>query len=722
MNSIKKIRRYLGMGQKNKKLYQAILWLVTASLVPSPTLALTFKQFSDQNMQAVPFEPSKFPAKTERLSYSDYLEHQLQRELHPSKAAKREFAFSMLIDHEDNHPEFFKTTQVLDPLTSSDLNTVCGPESNYTLYLGSQIDRTSTEVGRAMLLHSITNPMPDLQKLKNTQAIVQELINNQELFETLDQEFKSLAEAENVLLAFWENTKWVHIGVRPKNLVSMIMEYMPEHIKDRYEALKENELSSEVTERLGQFQDITMVGFEAGAATLLPIIGIVQLARYNQQADQLLRFGRERLRLPLSTHTGLYSLLGATLFLMKQLIGDKVTEGVYTTIAGTNSAALLPNRWDATLKGEYIRRINDQTKLMLVARYVTLLKKLEGIISGNAILQETFPRLKNIQHLVNELPKESLPIKRIFDLLESSTFKGEPSFFSLIGRVVLADKLIRKHLDKFTEGIIALGELDMYMSTARLYKEGQGRANTWSFADYLENADAPSLEIENFWNPFIDPEKAVANSASIGTNNNPRMLIISGPNAGGKSTTMKGIAISVILAQSLGIVPASCMSLTPVAKIMTYLNIVDDIAAGNSHFKAGVVRARELVKMTENLQNKEFAFVATDEVFDGTSHIEGEAAAYSLIEALGKHPNVMGTTATHFPLVTELEKEANGKLFKNYKVSVLVDGQGQLQYPFKLEEGISEQNVALDILRNEGFDDAFLSRAYDLVRAHKRNA
>ncbi len=179
---------------------------------------------------------------------------------------------------------------------------------------------------------------------------------------------------------------------------------------------------------------------------------------------------------------------------------------------------------------------------------------------------------------------------------------------------------------------------------------------------------------------------------------------------------MKGIVVSLILAQSFGIAPATKLEFTPFNKIMTYLNITDDIAAGNSHFEAGVLRAQELVEMAKNLKAHEFGFVAVDELFNGTTYREGQAAAYSLIEFLGTQPNILCTTATHFPLVAELEEKTKGTLFKNYKVSVDYDDKGHIKYRFKLEPGVSHQSVALDILREKGFENDFLARAHEVLK------
>lgn len=147
---------------------------------------------------------------------------------------------------------------------------------------------------------------------------------------------------------------------------------------------------------------------------------------------------------------------------------------------------------------------------------------------------------------------------------------------------------------------------------------------------------------------------------------------------------------------------------------MTYLNITDDIAAGNSHFKAGVLRARELMATAASQVGNKFSFTAVDEVFNGTSHKEGQAAAYALIEQLGKHSNNMCATVTHFPIIAHLEDRTSD--FTNYKVTVTQNLDGTIHYPYKLGLGISTQAIALDILKQEGFGATFLDKAHEIMK------
>ena len=188
-----------------------------------------------------------------------------------------------------------------------------------------------------------------------------------------------------------------------------------------------------------------------------------------------------------------------------------------------------------------------------------------------------------------------------------------------------------------------------------------------------------------------------------------RNAIISGPNAGGKSTILKSIMVNILFPLTIGIGPSREISLTPFSYIDTYLNIVDDIAAGNSLFKSEVLRVKELLETLKTLNPKKCC-VIMDEMFSGTNPLEGEAAGYAVGKYMSLLPNTITLLASHYSKMTNLETDTNG-LFKNYKVSVIKNRDNTLNYPFKLENGKTNQTIAIDILENENFDSKIINDA-----------
>jgi DNA mismatch repair ATPase MutS len=356
-----------------------------------------------------------------------------------------------------------------------------------------------------------------------------------------------------------------------------------------------------------------------------------------------------------------------------------------------------------------------QLKLKVVAEFVAALQELEELIKNSPALQESFDGLDDLNETLHTWRELSPEFNKFMSYLNTDTFKSDFSILSNAGRILASYFLMAQHKAKLLPGLRALGRMDAYLSCAHLFNEGKDRDNTWSFVNLVESP-TPCFKAQDCWNPFFDHTKAVSNSLCVGFDGFPKSAIITGPNAGGKSSNIKSMGIMLLLGQSIGIVPGQ-LTCTPFAKIVTHMNIVDDMAEGKSHFVASVIDTRRPVKIVKSASPGEFIAIITDEMFNDTRREEGQAAAFSLVELLGKHPQTICLSATHFPLLTELE-QMYPQLFKNYKVSVNYE-QGKIIYPFKLEPGISHQNVAFDILRQEGFDDEFLARAREVIAWEK---
>jgi DNA mismatch repair protein MutS len=693
---------------------QRSIWLFVSSLaMPFSSFASVFDKIAQENLKVFSYNPSIPSSEVHGPdTFAYFLEREFTRQLNPSPEYKRRFVFSMLQDHEKRQPSHNTTSDILDFVTWQDLHLLCGPRSNPALYLGAQIDRTVTEMGRAILFKKLVQPINDIAELTSQQALVRELVTNQELFDQLDRALKALSTSENVIYSFSADDIFKSFTARRELKIPLCKELAIKSCRELGEKLNKNSIAMNISERMEEIRHALALGSMAAGTVVLPLYALIKLTRYARHADTIYNFARDRLGV--SALLTLFSASGFVAWTLNQLLRNRATEIVNGALGGVNYGAMAYgmswNFFDDTLIRAYI-----QKKLILVAQYLGSIKSVHEIIKQNPILYKHFSCITNLDRLFTQLPQDFPEFKELLELLATDTFKGDASFLSHAGRILAAFKLMHEHKEKLIDGLIAVGELDALLSVARLYKERSGADNRWCFPVYKEHAHAPAIEIEQFWNPCIDPQLAVSNSAYLGTRGNPRTFIITGPNAGGKSTTMKAIVISLILAQSLGIAPASRLEFTPCRKIMTYLNITDDIAAGNSHFQAGVIRAQELISMLDTLKEHEYGFIAVDEVFNGTTYLEGQAAAYGLIELLGRHPRTLCTTATHFPLITQLEDITDGKLFKNYKVSVAYTKAGKLIYPFKLESGIAQQNIAFDILKEAGFTSSFLENARRFV-------
>ena len=353
-----------------------------------------------------------------------------------------------------------------------------------------------------------------------------------------------------------------------------------------------------------------------------------------------------------------------------------------------------------------------QKKMSGVSGFFAGLRQLKLLLDAAPDFVAQLPAAQKVIEFFDVTIKNDDELSQLLDVLESDEFKKNELLFTNQGKVLLAFDLMYNVKDRLVPLMIALGELDAYRSIAHLYTEHLSKRVTYCFAKYKKDT-APSIKMDQFWNPFVDAAKVIANDLLL-YGPDARNMVITGPNAGGKSTLIKAIALNLLLAQSLGIAAADFMEFTPFYSIATYLNVVDDIAAGNSLFKAQVLRAQQIIELVEKTPAGQFSFSALDEMFNGTSSKESKVAAFSVAKHISRFDSSVAVFATHFPLLTTLADQE--KAFANYKVSVEVDPTRGIHYPFKLEKGISHQHIALEILRQEGYAGTIIDEALSLMR------
>jgi len=232
--------------------------------------------------------------------------------------------------------------------------------------------------------------------------------------------------------------------------------------------------------------------------------------------------------------------------------------------------------------------------------------------------------------------------------------------------------------------------MDAYHAIATKIIESQNTNNKFCFVTYL-NQVQPAVHAQSFWNVLV--KNAVANSFS-----ESRHTILTGPNAGGKTTAIRALLQNIVLGQTYGVAAAETFSFTLFDTIHSYLNISDDLLQGHSLFVSEVKRAQEILQIIKSLAPEHKFFFALDELFTGTVSEDGEKCAYEFVKRIAEFDGVQFVYATHFHKLKELG--ANSTLCANYKVDAPVKNQlGKLVYPFTLSQGANSSNVALDIAR-----------------------
>ncbi len=192
-----------------------------------------------------------------------------------------------------------------------------------------------------------------------------------------------------------------------------------------------------------------------------------------------------------------------------------------------------------------------------------------------------------------------------------------------------------------------------------------------------------------------------------------QILLITGPNMGGKSTYLRQAALIVLLAQMGSFVPAEQARLPITDRIFTRIGASDNLARGRSTF---------LVEMSEvaailNLATPH-SLVLLDEVGRGTATFDGLSIAWAVVEYLQSHTRARTLFATHYHELTELADLLSG--VKNVHVSV-EEMPNEIIFLRRVEEGSADKSYGIEVARLAGLPPAVIARAREVLRRHEQS-
>jgi DNA mismatch repair protein MutS len=190
-----------------------------------------------------------------------------------------------------------------------------------------------------------------------------------------------------------------------------------------------------------------------------------------------------------------------------------------------------------------------------------------------------------------------------------------------------------------------------------------------------------------------------------------RILVLTGPNMGGKSTYLRQTALITIMAQMGCFVPATKARLGIVDRVFTRIGASDNLARGRSTF---------MVEMTETAAILHTAtprsLILLDEVGRGTSTYDGLAIAWAAIEYLDARVRAKTLFATHYFELTELAEQLSG--VKNFHVSVKESGAG-IVFLRKVEPGAADRSYGIEVAKLAGLPDEVVRRAREVLAEHE---
>ena len=258
---------------------------------------------------------------------------------------------------------------------------------------------------------------------------------------------------------------------------------------------------------------------------------------------------------------------------------------------------------------------------------------------------------------------------------------------------------------------MAIATLDVLCNLAE-----RAEALDWSRPELTAE---PIIEIDDGRHPVVEQvsrraggEPFVANGVRLGPDR--RMLIITGPNMGGKSTFMRQVALIVVMARAGSLVPAGAARLGPVDRIFSRIGAADDLAGGRSTF---MVEMEETANILHNATER--SLVLMDEIGRGTSTFDGLSLAWACALELANRIGAFCLFATHYFELTSLPDEHAG--IANLHLDAVEHGE-RIVFLHSVREGPANQSYGLAVAALAGVPAGVIAHARDRLAQLEQHA
>ena len=255
---------------------------------------------------------------------------------------------------------------------------------------------------------------------------------------------------------------------------------------------------------------------------------------------------------------------------------------------------------------------------------------------------------------------------------------------------------IQNYINKITEIARGLAELDVLATLAE-----RAQSLKWNCPDLVTS---PGINIQSGRHPVIEQivqERFIANNLQLNPDQN--ILLITGPNMGGKSTYMRQTALIVLMAHIGSFVPASEATIGPIDRIFTRIGASDDLSSGRSTFMVEMTETAHILR-----QATHESLVLIDEIGRGTSTYDGMALAYASCAYLATTIKAYTLFSTHYFELTNLPQEL--PCIRNVHLKASVD-TGRIIFLYRVENGSTNRSYGLEVAELAGIPPEVLALA-----------
>jgi DNA mismatch repair protein MutS len=252
-----------------------------------------------------------------------------------------------------------------------------------------------------------------------------------------------------------------------------------------------------------------------------------------------------------------------------------------------------------------------------------------------------------------------------------------------------------------------IGELDVYASLSEVAVKNDYVRPKLTTGDeiYIRLGRHPVVELQS--RPFI-PNDLYLNATS------DQLIILTGPNMGGKSTYLRQTALILILAQMGSFVPAKEARLGCVDRIYTRVGASDNLARGRSTFMVEMIETANILNTATDR-----SLILLDEVGRGTATFDGLSLAWAIAEHLVQDGGTKAKTlfATHYHELTKLAEVNPG--VKNFCMAIQEVGK-EIVFLRKVTPGVADKSYGIEVARLAGMPHEVLTRAHEILERLER--
>lgn len=572
------------------------------------------------------------------------------------------------------------------------------------------LDRTKTSFGR-WGLRQLLHPIADKHEIIERQKIVSFLVENEDVLLDLQQQLSVVREHEKSLFSYWDKDDEINAAC---DQFYYTMPLIKKYLNSSSVALNAHVGMSMVTSLKGLLLSLCLdgVGYEFSdwLTTDKKNFNVVRgISRGLEQPLRQHSFTLDVLK-DRNSSDG-YGIKDYVKVMAGGSFGDRyhlLSRGysIDATIFGLPSAYSIPSQavpgfagkcfaflgagvqtamydyvWSMTLYGigQHIIKMNQSlNQLQHRVSDIALCCGAIMNVHDNAKLHAFFTDRYALSSQLNEQLSDCL------EQLSAKRFIDKHTYLYSRGHVLSMHAKIKKTKKEIIPLLQSIALIDGYCSIAQLYKESQGRKNTFSFVQFAD-VQQPFVFYANAWLALLSSEKAVANDICLGKDF-PGKALITGPNGGGKSTILKTCGVSAVLAQSWGIVPAVSARQTIFNEIKTVFVSSENLEQGLSTFMAAKKRMQEMYPVVEQSSQYNHVLALIDEPYIGTVDEESAKRIYHFGKTVAQYPCALMYIATHVKKPVSLALDTAG-IFANYHVGINETTIGNFELSFLLKQG-----------------------------------